>query len=217
MIAPRWRALAGFIGLLGALTVLGLAVKLHGRRDTHFDLKTLQWLYGHVTGVWARITIDSSLPPIGLTLLAVVALIALLTRRYRLVALAVAAPAVASGLTQFVLKPWVGRAYGDYTSTAASLSYPSGHETLVASAALVTLLALLRLPVSSFIRVVGALVLFAWAVCAGVGLVVNFYHYTTDIIGAIGLCLAVVLGGALLLDRVSSPAGRGLARKARGA
>ena len=187
--------------------MLALGVILRHRRGTRFDAHVLRVLHADVTGPWVQRTLDASDPAISLILVAAVFVAALLARRVRLAVVAVAAPALASGLTQFVLKPWVDRPYGLVAQPTVSLAYPSGHETLVASAAVVAMVALCHF-VGRVGRVVGATVLTLWTLTAGVGLVVNFWHYTTDVIGAIGLSAAVVLGAALLADRVSSPAAR---------
>ena len=87
----------------------------------------------------------------------------------------------------------------------------------MASTAVVLLLATCRLTLHGVWRLVVIALIVAWVLGAGVGLVVNFWHYSTDVLGAIGLSAAVVLGAALVADRVSSPGGRALTRTTRAA
>lgn len=216
LVADRWRPLAFAGAVAGAVVVAGLGLAVHGHRSTHVDSVVLRWLHTRVTGFAARAALDASTPLVSIVLLVLVLAVALRARSYRLAAVAVVAPALASGLTEFVLKPWVGRPYGGGRSAQVliSLAYPSGHESLVASTAFVLLLVVCRLRLAW--RTPGMLVLTAWALFAGVGLVVNFWHYATDVIGAIGLSAAVVLGTALVADRVSSPGVRARPRTTHG-
>lgn len=217
LVADRQRPLAFAGGVAGAVVVAGLGLAVHGHRSTHVDSVVLRWLHPRVTGFAARAALDAGTPLVSLVLLALVFVVALRARLHRLAVVAVVAPAVASGLTEFVLKPWVGRPYGAGRSPQVliSLAYPSGHESLVASTAFVLLLVVCRLRVAW--RVPGVLVPAAWTLFAGIGLVVNFWHYATDVLGAIGLSAAVVLGTALVADRVSSPGVRARPRTSHGA
>lgn len=204
------------LAVAGAATVVALGVALHGDRSTHFDRVVLKHLYADLTGRWPGALIFASDPIVSLALLALVLVTALRARYYTLAVLAVVGPLVSTGLTQYVAKPVVARPYGEHTTTAVSLAYPSGHETLVATTAAVVVLAICALPWQAAIRALLVLATAAWTVFAGIGLVINFWHYTTDVIGAIGLSLAVVLVLAIALD-LSSPVVLARSRTARAA
>ncbi|MBE7187243.1 phosphatase PAP2 family protein [Jatrophihabitans endophyticus] len=217
LVVGRWRPIALFAAAVGAAQLVALSFALHDRRTTHFDSRALIWLHDRVRGVAARVALDLSIPAVSLVLLALVLVVALRARQHRLAVLTVLAPAVSSALTEYVFKPLVARPYGtgERYPAVVSRAFPSGHETLVASAAFVVLLAAFRLRPA--VRVLAVVLLTAWVMYAGVGLVVNFWHYTTDVFGAIAESAAVVLGGAVAIDRISSPAGRDLPRTSRAA
>jgi membrane-associated phospholipid phosphatase len=128
---------------------------------------------------------------------AVLALACVAVRRWRgAVLVAVAVPA-AGALTEFLLKPFVGRLLSGY------LSYPSGHTTGVIALA-VTFAVLLadptrpRLPAAVRLLLAALAVLAAGAVAlavVGLGL-----HYFTDTVGGAATGTAVVLLTALIID-----------------
>jgi membrane-associated phospholipid phosphatase len=131
-------------------------------------------------------------------LTAVLVLACLVTRRWRgAVLVAVAVPAAAS-ITEFVLKPLIGR------TLMGDLSFPSGNETRVfaLAAALAVLLAdppRARIPAAA--RVLLALAALLVAGAAGVALVGLGHHYFTDTVGGAAVGVAVVLATAFILDR----------------
>lgn len=122
----------------------------------------------------------------------------LVTRRWRgAVLVAVAVPAAAS-VTEFVLKPLIGR------TLTGDLSFPSGNETRVfaLAAAVAVLLAnppRARIPAAVRLLLALAVVLAAGAV--GVALVGLDHHYFTDTVGGAAVGVAVVLATAFILDR----------------
>ena len=130
---------------------------------------------------------------------AVLVLACLATRRWRgAVLVAVAVPAAAS-VTEFVLKPVIGR------TLAGDLSFPSGNETRVfaLAAALAVLLAgppRGRIPAA--VRLLVTLVVLLAAGAAGVALVGLGHHYFTDAVGGAAVGVAVVLATAFILDRL---------------
>jgi membrane-associated phospholipid phosphatase len=121
----------------------------------------------------------------------------LMARRWRgAVLVAVAVPAAAV-LTEFALKPLVGR------TLAGALSFPSGHATRVF--ALATAFAVLlahpfhpRLP--AFVPLLLALAGLLIASAIGAALVGVGAHYVTDTVGGAAVGTAVVLATALILD-----------------
>ncbi len=209
--------------IVAALVVLlALGGWLHGRRRTAFDDWCARQLYDTVSHSASQILIGFSAPPIPLALLVIVVACAAYARRADLIGLAVLAPAVALALCEYVGKPVVGRLLGG----SGSGSFPSGHETGVCSAALVVGVALAQLTLARRAWALWSGVLGLWAIVAGVGLVRAGWHYVTDVVGAVALCVVVVFGVALALDRVfaircgrrdelSSPDGRDPTRTAR--
>lgn len=110
-------------------------------------------------------------------------------------ALAVLAPAAAMITTSLVLKPIVGRTRGH------ELSFPSGHTTAVGSiAATAAVLVLGTRVLVPRVRRVVSLALGALVVVVGMCLVGRGYHYPTDVVGAVGVVLAVVPPVALVVD-----------------
>jgi membrane-associated phospholipid phosphatase len=119
--------------------------------------------------------------------------------RLRGALLAVMAPAVASLITEAILKPLVGRIH-------LGQAYPSGHATGICSVAfVVVVLALdqqprrLPRPVQTIVFG-GALVLVG---CVSVALVAAQYHVATDTIGGVCVALVTVLTLAVVIDEVA--------------
>lgn len=134
-------------------------------------------------------------------LTAALILACLATRRRRGAALACLAVPAAVALTEFVLKPLVGRTiHGSY------LCFPSGHAT--ASFALATTCAVLlasparpRLPGAvRLLLVLGAAVVAAAVATAMVAL---GHHYFTDAVAGTAVGVGMVLLTALLIDRAA--------------
>jgi len=124
----------------------------------------------------------------------------LVTRRWRGAALAGLAVPAAVALTEYVLKPLVGRTIRGYPS------FPSGHATaLFALAATCAVLlaapARPRLPgVVRLLLVLGAALIAAAVATAMVAL---GYHYFTDTVAGTAVAIGMVLLTALLIDRAA--------------
>lgn len=207
-LVPWPRAAAGVvIGAVVAFLAIGLVV-WHDDHGLAVDNVFNRWIHRtfdvytrhdmvQLTDAWA-IALAAALVAGG----------ALLARRWDVALLAVTAPLVATGLTEYVFKPVFARSVplvARLTGVEAE-AYPSGHETAVSSVLVLLGLLLLRSRLASALKVVGVLALTAYYVVTVFGLVGQYYHYLTDTIGALAVALAVVLGGALALDRVvSSP------------
>src|SRR4051794_1206597 len=116
-------------------------------------------------------------------------------RRWRAAALVVLGPSVAVVLTEYILKPLVGRHIG------YALSFPSGHTTGAFAIAVTSVVLLLdNQRVHHTLRIalaVLAVILAAGVAAAVVGL---GYHYTTDAVGGFCVALGAVLGVAVLID-----------------
>lgn len=217
MIETRLRrpVLITLVASLLVILVLG-ALTFHATTN-RFDTWAFTSLFDSVGPTGKSALLGVSEPTLSVSVLAVVALTAALLRRWDVAVLTVAGPATALVLTEFVLKPAVGRILGPRVlegSTAGAVigSYPSGHESGVASAAMVLLVIVGHTVRRPAVRAGLAALLGVWTVLAAAGLVRNFYHYATDTIGAIGVSAFAVLGSALVIDRFSSPDVRCLPR-----
>jgi membrane-associated phospholipid phosphatase len=166
-----------------------------GRIDIHVDEvidpvgSAHRWLVTHAT-------VFGSPPFVVLFAFAVAALCLGLGRR-RLAVLAVAGPGV-TGVATTLLKPALGR------TIEGGFAFPSGHTGGATSLGLI--LALLVISLVRPGRTGGLAVLAIGALAAGgaVGsaMVASNAHYPTDAIGGFCTAVIVVLGLALLLDRI---------------
>jgi undecaprenyl-diphosphatase len=220
------------LAAIGASVVVaaGLGAAVYHRRSTSFDGWAFRGLIGHTGSAVASVLLAVSTPAAPIVLMAVVVMGALVAHRWDAAALAVGGPSLALLLTEVVLKPVIGRVLGPaiyegYPVGPLTGSYPSGHETGVVSAAVVLFLVARQLPLRRRDRAVLVAVLVSWAVASAVGLVRNYWHYATDVIGGAAVSIAVVLASALLIDRflparpgrVSSPGARSPASTSRAA
>ncbi|HLK74917.1 MAG TPA: phosphatase PAP2 family protein [Streptosporangiaceae bacterium] len=201
LVPAAMRSLAAAI-LAGcaAVTVLLGTLFAHQTRAGPLDA----WVDARIrSGLGGQRTVLNDLSGLGdlmpvAVLTAVLVLACLLTRRWRgAVLVAVAVPAAAS-ITEFVLKPLIGR------TLLSDLSFPSGNETRVfaVAAAFAVLLAdppRARIPAAARVLLALAALLVAGAV--GVALVGLGHHYFTDTVGGAAVGVAVVLATAFILDR----------------
>ena len=120
-------------------------------------------------------------------------------RRWRGAALAAVAVPAASGLTEGLLKPGIGRTHN------GGLSYPSGHATTSFALATVSIILLAapswpRMPaITRRLLMLGALLL---AVAVPSAVVALNGHYFTDIVGGAAVGTGTAVLTALLLDIV---------------
>lgn len=189
----------GVVATLSGCGVLALSWWYAGA-DTagRFDASIIEPLVVHG---WQRhltwLVADLGSPPA--LLLGMVGLVVAARRTGRRAALwlAVAGPLLAVALTEFVLKPLVGRTYD------GGLSLPSGRATCITSIAWVLVLAFVAvgLPAAGWLR--AALVALAVSVVAAVSLAVVALqvHYPTDALAGMLVGTAVVGAVALALDR----------------
>ena len=134
---------------------------------------------------------------------AIVFLFGLFTRSWAVAALAALGPGIAIAINEILLKPGFDR-----TFPRGGLSYPSGHTVNAVAAFTVALIVGLSLLRTRRVRVIAWTGYVVLIVALTVGLVAMRYHYLTDIVGAYGLALGVVLPGAVLLSRWSGRADR---------
>jgi hypothetical protein len=136
--------------------------------------------------------------PVAITIVAVVlAAVLFLAGRPRAALLAVVAPALAAAITEWLLKPLIGRTLGGF------YSFPSGHTTGIFAVAFVVVVAMLDRsaprPRAAVALIVCVLSL-AIAACVAAALVADHYHYATDTVGGAGVALATVAIVGLGID-----------------
>jgi uncharacterized protein (DUF427 family) len=194
-----------------ALIVAGLGLAVHGQSHAGWlDAGPDTAIIGAL-GPHPRIAgdlIDVADPERVVIICAVLAVVALASRRWRGALLVVLAVPLASAITEFALKPLVDRHYG------VGLAFPSGHLTGVTAMAGVTIVLAIgpaHLPLPRLARwlLVAAAVAAVAAVVLGV--IALRYHYLTDTIGGAAVGTAVVTGTALTLDALLA-AGAGVVR-----
>jgi membrane-associated phospholipid phosphatase len=205
LVSARWRAPALVVAILCAVATLSFGIALHDGMHTAFD----EWAFRAADGNLEP-HVDHLLylaePGASFAVIAAVAVAGALARRWALVALAAVGPATAVVLTEYVLKPLVHRVMTvpgidpEVLREYAHGAYPSGHETGVASAAVLVLIAAGQARLPRVFRVATGVVLATWVALAAFALIRNGYHYATDTFGAIGLSYAVVAGTALAID-----------------
>jgi undecaprenyl-diphosphatase len=206
LVPLSWRRYVVAAIAVSTVVVIALSVWLHHATTTAFDDWALRQLYAHIGDTGRDVLLGLSSPFLSTVILIGVAVIAGLARAWNVAALALIGPIVALIMTEVVLKPLVDRMINHVVLPhdpypGFGFAFPSGHETGLASAAIVLALVLRRSPLPKRWRVTGWSVLAAWTVLGAVGLVRGFYHFATDTIGAIALSTAIVFGTALLVDK----------------
>jgi len=180
----------------GVTLVLGVTVHGHASADG-LDRTIDHWFHqsiGRHRGILNLISLGTPITVAVLTVVLVV--VCLVARRWRAAALVAIAVLAASALTEFLLKPFIGRKMG-----AGTGSFPSGHAAgafALAVAVCVLLAQPLRMePVQRRLLSLGTLLA---ATVVSVALVGLNHHYFTDIIGGAAVATAVVLLTAFGLD-----------------
>jgi undecaprenyl-diphosphatase len=198
LIPSHRRPLVLPVVLLGVLLVAVPAVRYAGGDDAGRVDRTLAALVpmgDGVVGAVGEVLADLGDPVPVAVAMAVLAAAAWWWRGGRGLALALVAPTAAMITTSLVLKPIVGRTRGH------ELSFPSGHTTAVAGIAATAVILVLGTPaLTPRVRRVVSAALGVLVVVVGVCLVGRGYHYPTDVIGALGVILAVVPPVALVVD-----------------
>lgn len=185
-------SLAGVAVLAGRVADTRGPLRVDARLDDRIAYRLLP-----VRPVLARLVELGS--PTGVAVLSVLlATGCLVVRRVRAAILAAVGPSLAGALTEYVLKPLIGRRHG------GGLAFPSGHTTgAVAVAVTIALFLLpggvlaglprsLRLLLAAFAAVLVSVV--------PLGLIALHYHYATDVLAGAALSVALILTFALLLD-----------------
>ena len=201
MLLPgRWRETLWLLAPLSAVGVLALGWwfaggESAGALDRLLDGTMVEHRGSHLGLLW-HISDLGSPPALPLGLLALVLLAVLTRQRWPAVLLVVAGPVAAVLLTEFVLKPLVGRTHD------GGLALPSGHTTSIASMAWVFVLVFVAGARQRpwWLRA-GLICLAVLAVLGVAGSMVALdRHYATDTMAGALVATAVVGTLALLLD-----------------
>jgi membrane-associated phospholipid phosphatase len=181
--------------LVGVLAATYARTSSSGGLDGSADRWLITHFGAHVGLV--RAVADLGGPASVVAMTAVLTAALLLLRRARGALLAVAAPTVATLLTEVVLKPLVGATH------SGGASFPSGHATGFSAVVFVLLVLVLdqRVPrLAPWLQVVVGLIAAALVGCVCAALVAAQYHYFSDTLGGAGVALACVLTLALIVD-----------------
>ena len=199
ILPGRARAVAVAVVVAAAAVLAGLGAHYAGmRRAGSTDRHVRDWLLQlHVSQSWASrvANLGDPTPVVVMVAVLVIALAAL--RRWRLALLALLAAPIGAAITEWLLKPLIGR------TLHRALTYPSGHSTATCAIALVVALALFdrRRPRVPLAVAIGLSVLFfAAALCVAAALVITDRHYATDTVGGACVGVATVLVIALAID-----------------
>jgi membrane-associated phospholipid phosphatase len=200
----RWAALLA-AGCVVVTACLALAFGHQGHADpldAVVDARIQDLLDGYPRPLHLLSRLGGLLSVAELT--AALVLACLVTRRWRGALLAALAVPVAVTMTEFVLKPLVGRSIRGYAS------FPSGHATAMFALAAICAVLLAnpkrpRLPRAARLLLAAGAVLVALAV--PVAMVAQGFHYFTDIVAGAAVGTGTVLLIALLID-LARPAAR---------
>jgi undecaprenyl-diphosphatase len=201
LVSPRVRT--SVLVTVGICAVVTAALGAHyadtyaaGRIDRALDLRIQARLADHHHLLGHLVTLGN--PETVVTLAALLAALCALRRRWRGVALALLGPAVAVVLTEWVLKPLVGRHIGH------AYSFPSGHTTGAFAIAVTAAVFIFdSRGIRPSLRVGLSVLSLGLAACVAAALVGLGYHYSTDTVGGFCVALGAVLGVAVLIDEVA--------------
>ena len=189
--------LAACVAVTAVLGVRTVGRGLPGWLDSAFDAR-IQAALSRFPSLLNWLPDFGTLRPVALMTLALV-LACLVSRRWTGAVLAAVAVPAATGLTEYVLKPYVGEPIGQ--------SFPSGHATSMFALAVICAVLLLdpprrQLPGTVRLLLVVMALLLAAAVAAA--MVATGAHNFTDAVGGAAVGTAVVLACALTLDLATS-------------
>jgi undecaprenyl-diphosphatase len=201
-LLPPWarRPAVGLVAACAVLVAVG-AARYHGERKAGgLDETVDDWLFT-VLGR-DRLSLYGLLHvadlPVVVTVLAVVAVTAVLRRRFDVAALAAIGPLATILTTEYVLKPLVGRRYDKV------LSYPSGHTVgTVSECATLGVILLGAAGLTLALRVALGVLLAAVCGIVMLALIVDGFHYFTDTVAGLFLSVGVVTLVALGIETVT--------------
>ena len=202
---PAWALLGACVAVTAVLGTHFAGRRSPGRVDAAVDPR-IQDVLTRFPALLDRLPDLGDLMP-GTVMTAALILACLLSRRWRGAILAAAAVPAAAALTEYALKPLVGRTLGP------SLSFPSGHATGMFALAAVCAILLLgppghRLPWA--VRWPAALVTLAVAAAVAAAMVAIGAHYFTDAVAgaAVGTGTVLACAGTVWSDRIMVSAAR---------
>jgi membrane-associated phospholipid phosphatase len=188
-VGGQWEALLEILlgcALLGAATLAGL-VFVRRPWPNRVDAIGLSFLRANNSSGWARDVAHLGSSSALIAGVAVLCVVAALSRNWMRALASLIAPIVAVLIVQTVAKPLVGR------QLEGTLSYPSGTVTAVAALAAAAFLLLPR-----FAKPIGAVAAGVIVAAACAAVVVLRWHYPTDAFG--GVCVGA--GAVFALDGI---------------
>ncbi|MGN6606951.1 MAG: hypothetical protein ACTHMS_08080 [Jatrophihabitans sp.] len=210
---PAWRLALVLIALAAVVVAAGSVAFHDSISRTALDLWGDRLVARHVASGIQLAALDVA-DPLAVTVLTVLAVVAaVLLRRRRLAILAAAGPLTALAITELVLKPLVHRRFAQFDGTHGLTGncFPSGHETGLSSLTLLLAIGVGTLTTVAAVRVLAYVAAGMVDTVGAVGLVGRDFHLVTDVIAALGVSTAVLLGLGLLLDRAGERGRAGVA------
>jgi hypothetical protein len=170
--------------------------------DVAVDGKVVASVGGHHGLLAALIWPGEPVPVIAMA--AALVLPCILRRRYSQATLVAISVPLAAALTEFMLKPLIGR-------TSWGNPFPSGHVTSVVALATALTVLLARTParVPGLVRLVLAVMAFLVAAAVAFGVIGANMHHFSDTVGGAAVGTGTVLATALILDLFNAPQHRG--------
>jgi undecaprenyl-diphosphatase len=170
-----------------------------GWLDAAIDTRLGHSVFAHWV-LLRRASILGSPHPVAV-MTAALALACLATRRWRGALLVLIAVAAAEVITEYLLKPLVGRLLN------GNLVYPSGHTTgafVLATVVAVLLTGPLRPPLPRTVRLVLVVAAYLLASATATAMVAMGFHYFTDAVGGAAVAIGTVLATALTIDQLAA-------------
>jgi membrane-associated phospholipid phosphatase len=195
---PALVAVAVCVGITAFLGVLFAHQAQPSWLDMVIDTRVRAGLGGHPL-LLKRVARPGSTIPMAVMTTALI-LACLVTRRWRGALLAAIAVPAAEIITEFLLKPLVGR-----TMDGGYLVFPSGHTTgvfILAAVVTVLLTGPLRPRVPTAVRASLVVAAFVVASATATAMIGMGAHYFTDTVGGAAVAIGTALATALTLDKL---------------
>jgi YegS/Rv2252/BmrU family lipid kinase len=199
--ALGWAALTGVLFVVLAFLVTRDRLPLD-----RLDLLGKQaeaWTDDHDLLVMALRWIEIAFATVGMTVLTILLMIWLLTKRHKWAALLAGAVMLATSLATTGLKIWLGRDRPDWqdaVGTHATQSFPSGHASSTAAfAGILVMLAVIFIRRKTLRRVAAGAAI-AWWLLVLADRIMLGRHYPTDVIAGSLLGMTILLIGLAFID-----------------